>query len=383
MARQAWQSLRWRLVGAQMLVVFVGVVVLALSAQTAMRSLPPQIETTLTSLVPAAEPQVIDQTTIAITQTMQRMVLQSLMIAAIAATIAGLLSSILLMREILRPLDDIVESSRRIADGHYDERVTVPTSEELALVATNFNEMAESLAQVEQQRVEMIGNVAHELRTPLTGLRGYLEGLLDGLFPSNSETFGHMYQEVRRLQRLIDDLQALSRVEAGQFELSMLDFDLNNVVQRVANQARPQIDAEHLSLNVRVEGTPLVIFADADRTAQVVVNLLSNAIRYTPAGGSITVATSSTDRFAQVSIQDTGQGITQEDLRHIFDRFYRADPSRTREYIGNGGGSVGGSGIGLTIARHLVWAMGGKISVESEGIDRGSTFTLWLPLAQT
>ncbi len=202
--------------------------------------------------------------------------------------------------------------------------------EELALVATNFNEMAESLAQVEQQRVEMIGNVAHELRTPLTGLRGYLEGLLDGLFPGNNETFGHMYHEVRRLQRLIDDLQALSRVEAGQFDLNMQQFDLNSVVERVASQARPQIDAEHLNLNIHFADTPLTVFADADRTAQVVVNLLSNAIRYTPEGGSITVATSTADRFAQVQVCDTGQGIALEDQKHIFDRFYRADPSRAR-----------------------------------------------------
>jgi histidine kinase len=129
-------------------------------------------------------------------------------------------------------------------------------------------------------------------------------------------------------------------------------------------------------LNIHFVDTPLTVFADADRTAQVVVNLLSNAVRYTPEGGSITVATSTAERFAQVQVCDTGQGIALEDQKHIFDRFYRADPSRTR----SSGGS-GGSGIGLTIARHLVWAMGGKISVDSPGIDRGSTFTLWLPLA--
>jgi histidine kinase len=230
MARHAWQSLRWRLVGAQMLVVFVGVSCWRISAQIALRSLPPQIETTLTALVPGRR--IADHRPDDGCHHPDN--------AASRATIVGAcghcghpcrtVSSILLMREILRPLDDIVDSSRRIADGHYDERVALPASDELAVVATNFNEMAESLAQVEQQRVEMIGNVAHELRTPLTGLRGYLEGLLDGLFPSNSETFGHMYQEVRRLQRLIDDLQALSRVEAGQFELTIQAFDLNSVV---------------------------------------------------------------------------------------------------------------------------------------------------------
>ena len=366
-----WRQLRWRLVGAQMFVVLVGVTALAVAAQLSLRSLSPQIYEALIMLAPDADEGTLAAVAAAVTRTMQRVLLRSSAVAAIAAAIAGLLTSILLMREIVRPLSHIIRSSRRIANGHYDQRVALPSSDELALVAVNFNQMAESLAQVEEQRVQMIGNVAHELRTPLTGLRGYLEGLLDGLFPPNNETFGHMYQEVRRLQRLVDDLQALSRVEAGQFELHVREFDLLAVVERVTNQVRPQVDVEELTLTVNLPDAPLLVYADMDRTAQVIINLLGNAIRYTEPGDAISVGIQAGDRFAQIYVSDTGAGLTPENQIHIFDRFYRADPSRTQ----------GGSGIGLTIARHFAWAMGGDLSVQSKGLGQGSTFTLRLPLA--
>lgn len=376
MIRQLWRQLRWRMVGVLMLVVFVGVLVLALSARFGLQALPPQIAENLQLLAPEADNAAITSTTSAVMQALQGVLLQSLIVAAIAATLAGLLASILLMRQILRPLYDVARSSQRIADGHYDERVSVPPVDELALVANNFNQMAESLADVEAQRVQMIGNVSHELRTPLTGLRGYLEGLLDGLFPSNNETFGHMYHEVRRMQRLVDDLQALSRVEAGQFDLNIQTFDLIPVIQRIVSQVQPQVQAEGITLRTELlDGVS--IYADADRTAQVLVNLLGNAIRYTGEGGAITVTMRVSERFVYVDIRDTGIGLSPEDQQHIFDRFYRADPSRTRSSDGN----VGGSGIGLTIARHFAWAMGGSLSVQSDGVGKGSVFTFSLPKA--
>lgn len=375
MVRHMWEQLRWRLVGSQMLVVLVGVLVLALSARWALRALPAQVEDALQLLAPAATADALGTTTATVTQAMQNVLLQSLLIAAVAATLAGLLASVLLIRQILRPLYDVAHSSQRIADGHYDERVRVPPVEELALVANNFNQMAESLGDVEAQRVQMIGNVSHELRTPLTGLRGYLEGLLDGLFPSNSETFGHMYQEVRRMQRLVDDLQAISRVEAGQFDLDIQNFDLIPVVQRVVGQMQPQVQVDGIELSTDLPDA-LDVYADVDRTAQVLVNLLSNANRYTNEGGEIMVTVRTTERFAIVDVRDTGIGLSTDDQQHIFDRFYRADPSRAR----GSAQDVGGSGIGLTIARHFSWAMGGSLSVQSEGIGTGSLFTLSLPL---
>lgn len=363
-----WRQLRWQFVGATIIVVLVGVGVLAVTASLTFGGLGETLQAEL-SAAAASDP--IDLENLALTQA-RRALWQALAVAALAATLAGLVTSLLLSREILRPLEEIAESSERIAGGHYGERVEIPYSDDLALVATHFNEMAESLEQVEQQRVQMIADVAHELRTPLTGLRGYLEGLLDGLFPPEGETFGHMYQEVRRLQRLVDDLQALSRVEAGNIELHIQDFNVVELVDRVTTQVRPQVVASDQTLTTDCNDEVLLVRADPDRTAQVLVNLISNAIRYTPEEGEITICVNQDGHFASITVTDTGAGLDPEELTHIFERFYRVDKARTRR--------SGGSGIGLTIAQRLAWAMGGEITVESNGIGQGSTFGFRLPL---
>jgi histidine kinase len=353
MRRFGWciRQLRWRIVLAQMTVVLVGVVVLAATAQLiAQRVLPPDN-----------------------LEAVQQVMGGALVLAALAATIAGIITSIVLMRDILRPLRQFAHSSQRIAAGHYDERVVVPDSEELAQVAASFNHMADTLEQIEQQRVALIGNVAHELRTPLSGLEGYLEGLIDGVFPGDSETFSMMHREVRRLRRLVNDLQSLSRVEAGQVELHPDTFDLYALAQRVLGQIQPQIIAQNLDLRIECPPCPLPVYADADRTSQVLLNLVGNAVRYTPEGGTITIRMAEEGAYALVSVEDTGIGIPAEALPYVFERFYRVDPSRAR--------SSGGSGIGLTIARHLVWAMGGELCVASEGSGQGSTFSFTLPVA--
>lgn len=350
-----WRQLRWRIVAAQMLVVLVGVVVLAATADALASS----------TLAP--------EQAAAFQQTLR----QSLLLAALAATIAGLAASLLLVREILRPLRQLGHSSRRIAAGHYDERVVVPASDELAALATSFNEMAGALAQIEQQRVILIGNVAHELRTPLSGLEGYLEGLIDGVFPSDPETFHQMQYEVRRMRRLVNDLQSLSRVEAGQVELHLEQFDLCALSRRVIAQIQPQIVAQNLDLAIEDPCSVLDVYADPDRTAQVLLNLVGNAVRYTPEGGRIVVRLDQVmtpgGPQAQVAVADTGIGIPPEALPYVFERFFRVDPARVR--------TSGGSGIGLTIARHLVWAMHGEIQAHSPGTGQGSTFTFTLPLA--
>jgi histidine kinase len=345
------RQLRWRIVLAQMTVVLVGVVVLAVTAQIiATRTLAP-----------------------ALLDTFQSAMFTALLVAALAAILAGLATSLLLLRAILRPLHQLAHSSQRVAAGHYDERVLVPDSEELAAVASSFNHMAETLEQVEQQRVALIGNVAHELRTPLTGLEGYLEGLVDGVFPGDPETFSSMQHEVRRLRRLVSDLQSLSRVEAGQVALNLTTFDLYELAQRVFAQIQPQIIAQQLDLEIECPPCPLAVSADPDRTSQVLLNLVGNAVRYTPEGGCITIRMAAEGDTALVEVADTGIGIPAEALPYVFERFYRVDPSRAR--------SSGGSGIGLTITRHLVWAMGGDICVSSAGAGEGSTFSFTLPLA--
>ncbi len=347
-----WRQLRWRIVIAQMIVVVVGVVVLAVSAELlALQVLPPDLRASF-----------------------QGVVTQALVLAALAAAVAGLLTSVLLMREILRPLNQLATSSQRIAAGHYDERVAVPDSDELGSVATSFNHMAGTLEQIEQQRIALIGNVAHELRTPLAGLEGYLEGLVDGVFVGDPETFSAMQHEVRRLRRLVNDLQSLSRVEAGQVDLNPERFDVCVLAERVINQIQPQIIAQNLDLQIRSCSPPLLVYADEDRTAQVLLNLVGNAVRYTPEGGQIVVCLERGESSAQVIVQDTGVGIPAEALPYVFERFFRVDRSRAR--------SSGGSGIGLTIARHLVWAMGGEMRAASAGPGQGSTFAFTLPLVR-
>ncbi|MCA9921574.1 MAG: HAMP domain-containing protein [Anaerolineales bacterium] len=356
-----------------MIVVIVGVVIVLAAAWLFTNTfVPANVAGQLAGLAKVADAEAIAQVTNDVLDTFRRSVFTAVSIAALGAILAGLGTGLLLAREILRPLNEFARSSQRIARGHYQERVAVPTSDELAQVATNFNQMAASLEDVEQQRVKLIGNVSHELRTPLTGLNGYLEGLMDGVFPENEETYALMLQEVRRLRRLVDDLQSLSRAQAGQLSFHFETFDIVPLVRRVVAQLLPQAEAECLQVETATQFDELLVYADPDRTAQVLFNLIGNAIRYTPEDGCITVRITAVSRMAQISITDTGVGISVEALPYLFERFYRADPSRARQ--------SGGSGIGLTIARHLVWAMGGDIIAASEGKDKGATFTFTLPI---
>ena len=369
-----WRQLRWRIVAANMVVVIVGVVlVLVMSHLITQYVTPAEVQERLTQLAAARSPEAAAAAQNELLAVFRQSILTAVSVAAGGAVIAGILSSLLLSRQILRPLRQLAHSSQRIAHGHYAERLTVPPSDELALVAINFNQMAEALEQVEQQRITLIGDISHELRTPLTGLKGYLEGLMDGVFPSDEETFAHMYQEVRRLGRLVDDLQALSQVEAGQILLHPQTFDLLPLIERVVAQIQPQAEAQSLTITLDALPPPILVLADPDRTAQVLLNLLSNAIRYTPDGGRITVRASRRQPHAQIAVADTGMGIPAAALPYLFERFYRVDPSRDRR--------SGGSGIGLTIARHLVWGMGGDLTAASPGPDQGSLFTFTLLLA--
>lgn len=368
-----WRQLQWRIVGAHMVVVVVGITLVLVTAWLVTQVVvPDRVQAALLSLEAA------DSTGTAaalVLREFRRSILLMVAVAGVGALVAGMVTSVLLAREILRPLNQIAASSQRIARGHYDERIPVQPSDELATVATNFNQMAEALQQVEAQRVLLIGNVSHELRTPLTGLNGYLEGLIDGLFPDDVETYALMAQEVRRLRRLVDDLQDLSRVEAGQIALHLAAFDVISLVQRVVAQLQPQAEAECLRIDVLHPQRALLVQADADRVAQVLLNLVGNAIRYTPQDGCITVQVTAVPPNAHISVQDDGIGIPADALPYLFERFYRVDASRARH--------SGGSGIGLTISRHLVWAMGGELTAVSPGPNRGSTFTFTLPLLKS
>lgn len=368
-----YRRLRWRLIASQFVVALVGVAIMMLATRIIiLRTGPDAIRPQLLALI--ANPQLIAETESGLIFAFRDAVLVSVAVAAVGAVAAGILSSTMIWRTIIAPLQQMTSSSRRIADGRYSERVNVPekTGEAMAQLVINFNEMAEALQHVEEQRITLLNNISHELRTPLTGLKGYLEGLQDGLFPANEQTYGWMLQELERLNRLIEDINRLSQVEAGQISLNIQAFNLGELVQRVFTQMEAIAQGVAVDLVIDTPPEAVIVQADRDRTAQVLINLVNNALHYTPEGGRVTIGIRQSGLQAEVTVQDTGIGIPAEALPYLFERFYRVDKSRNR--------ASGGSGIGLTISRHLIWAMGGNITAASAGPGLGSTFTFTLPV---
>jgi histidine kinase len=301
-------------------------------------------------------------------------VFEALGYAALAATLAALTVGIFFSRRIVFPLRQMMQASQRISDGHYQERVIVTGQDELAQLAVHFNQMAEKLEQTETMRRRLIGDVSHELRTPLTAIKGSMEGLIDGVLPANNETFEQIFKEADRLGRLVEDLQEISRVEARAYQMEIRPQSVAGLAQTVARRLQHQFDKKQITLTLSLSADLPPVFADEDRAIQILTNLTANAMQYTPTAGAVTISAQHEAGLVRFSIQDTGAGIQPEHLALIFDRFYRVDKSRSRQ-------AGGGSGIGLTIARHLVEAQGGRIWVESAGTNQGSTFYFTLPCA--
>ena len=300
---------------------------------------------------------------------------EALLLALLAAGVIAILVSLLMSRGVAAPVRVLTTASRRIADGHYDERVQPVGSDELGQLAHSFNQMAEKLEEVEAMRRQLIGDVSHELRTPLTSIKGSMEGLMDGVLPAAPETFKQIHQEADRLARLVDDLQELSRVEAGAYPLDIHPVAVSTLVQTTLKRFIAQAQNKQIGLRSDMPADLPPVLADQDRITQVLTNLVGNALQYTPEGGEVTILSARHGDEIHLSIVDTGIGIPAEHLPHLFARFYRVDKSRSRQ-------TGGGSGIGLTIARHLVEAHGGHIWAESEGEGEGSTFTFSLKIAE-
>jgi len=298
---------------------------------------------------------------------------ESLVVAVVAASIVALAVSFIFSRNILEPVRVMRNASQRIAEGHYDERVELRGKDELNQLAGSFNQMAEQLEQVETMRRRLIGDVAHELRTPLTAIKGFAEALTDGVLPASAETYLQIHTEADRLSRLADDLQELSRVESRAMQLKIHPADSSALIQTVLKRLQYQFDEKQVTLTPHLPHDPIFVLADEDRIIQILTNLIGNALQYTPSSGTVTISIARDKNDARVSVRDTGFGIPPNQLNHIFDRFYRVDKSRSRAH--------GGSGIGLTIAKHLIEAHGGKIWAESAGENKGSVFLFTLPLA--
>jgi len=300
---------------------------------------------------------------------------EALLYAALAAAAVAVIISLYLSRSVIAPISAMSLATQRIANGRYDERVQVRGADELAQLAMRFNQMAEKLNEVESMRRQLIGDVSHELRTPLTAIKGSMEGLMDGVLPATPETYQQIHTEADRLNHLVDDLQELSRVESQAYQLDIHPVEVSVLVQTVTKRLASQAESKRVSLDLDLAPDLPRVLADEDRTVQVLTNLTGNALQYTAENGRISIVARRVNNEVHIFVRDTGIGISPEHLPHIFDRFYRADKSRSRR-------AGGGSGIGLTIARALVEAHGGRIWAESAGEGQGSTFTFTLPIAK-
>jgi signal transduction histidine kinase len=306
-------------------------------------------------------------------------VYDALILSALAASASAVVVSLFITRQIISPIQALSKASQRIAAGNYNERVKLIVKnpekvDELGQLAQDFNRMAENLEQTEALRRQLIGDVSHELRTPLTTIKGSMEALIDGVLPAEPETFEQIYQEADRLQRLVNDLQELSRVEAGALRLELQPLKLAEILKAATIRLERQYAEKGVRLEMDLTPNLPEVQVDADRLSQVLFNLGGNALQYTPTGGQVTISARRKGDEVQVRVKDTGIGIAAEHLSYVFDRFYRADRSRARV--------SGGSGIGLTIAKHLVEAHGGRIWVESPGEGKGSSFSFTLPVAK-
>jgi signal transduction histidine kinase len=294
-----------------------------------------------------------------------------LLLAGAASGLVALLAALLLSRRLLAPIESLTIAARRMGEGDLSQRVEVRTHDEIAELAGAFNSMAEGLARAERLRRNMVSDVAHELRTPLTNIRCQLETLQDGLARPTPELIDSLHEEAMLLNRLIDDLQDLALAEAGELSLEPRVVSVREETLRAAGAlARRAADGDlHLSVEVPAE---LNVLVDPDRFAQVLRNLLSNALTHTPPGGRIEIRARRTGTEIEIEVADTGRGISRDALPFIFDRFYREDSSRNR--------ATGGAGLGLAIVKHLVAAHGGRVWAESEA-GRGSTFHFTVPVA--
>ena len=297
----------------------------------------------------------------------QRSTIWSVLVGTTAA--GGL--SYWVSRRIMQRLTEMEQITQKFAAGQMDARLPVSDIPELSGLSSSFNRMAASLEGVEARRREVIGDMTHELRTPLTVVRGYLEELADGEIEASPEIYRRLAKETRRLERLVNDLQELSKAEAGYLPINIQRVNLRPLLESLVEKFTDQLLEDGPVMLLQCPSMLPPVLADIDRTEQVLVNLLGNAVRYTNEG-SITIAVGTEASQLWIAVNDTGIGIAPENLPHVFERFWRADQSRDRH--------SGGTGIGLTISHRLIELQGGQIQVESE-LGVGSTFRFFLPLA--
>jgi signal transduction histidine kinase len=278
----------------------------------------------------------------------------------------------LLARTISRPVRELTAATQLVAQGELGHQVPVRGQDELGGLATSFNQMSSDLAQASASRRQMTADIAHELRTPLSVILGYAEGLREGKLQADEETFSVIHQETQHLNHLVDDLRTLALADAGELTLTCRPVAPRDLLARTATAYAPQAQRQDVALQMNVEEGLPSVEVDPDRFAQVLGNLVSNALRYTPAGGEITLMAGLGSQSVVLRVKDNGAGIDPGVLPYIFERFYKGDKSRHED---------GESGLGLAIVKSIVEAHGGEILVESEP-GQGAVFTIKIPRIQ-
>jgi len=294
----------------------------------------------------------------------------SLVLSAGVGGVLALMLGFLVAMQITRPIRRVAAAADAVAGGDLGARVPSPSGDEIGQVGAAFNRMADELQGNEEARKAMLADIAHELKTPLSVLRSNIEAMQDGVLPATPDQIGVLHDETMALTRLIDDLRTLSLAAAGHLELSLQRSDMRAFLERVVAEFQEEAGRRGIMLAIESQAAPLAADVDGDRIMQALRALLDNALQYTGSGGRVTLGARGDGRQVVVSVSDTGSGIAPGDLPRIFDRFYRADASRSRK--------TGGSGLGLAIVKQLVEAHGGRVWAESR-VESGSTFYFSLP----
>ncbi len=292
-------------------------------------------------------------------------------IALFAATLTALAVTWYFSRRVQRSVAQVAAAAEHVAAGQYDARVNDPgLGREFAVLAATSNTLAERLEATQTTRRRMLADLAHEMRTPLATVDAHLEAIEDGIRPLDADTLDVMRLSTRRLRRLAEDISAVSRAEEGTLNIAQQPIAAADLARAAAQTSDDRFAAAGITLATDLK-TDAHVLVDPDRIGQVLTNLLDNALRHTPAGGTVRIACSARGPWVEYVVTDTGDGIAPEHLSHVFDRFYRSDAARARTH--------GGSGIGLSIARALVKAHGGEITASSAGTGQGAEFTVYLP----
>ena len=296
----------------------------------------------------------------------------SIFLSAVGTILLAFILGAILSRTITRPIRELTKATHEMADGKLGQQVPVRSRDEIGELASSFNKMNSDLARSFNLRKQMTADIAHELRTPLALIIGHAEGVHDGVLPPSKENFEIIREEAERLEKLVNDLRTLSLADAGELSVEFQPVEIHKFLSDIQSHYLAPFNQKCITLNL-MPAPVLLVNLDPSRFSQVLTNILDNALRFTPEGGRVDMSIRQSGDLIEISIQDSGEGVTAEDAAHLFDRFYRADESRNRD--------AGGSGLGLAIAKSIVEMHKGKIWAESE-TGKGLKVIIQIPVAK-